>query len=160
MYMADEARKPPVDSSLLAYGFSYTVRQGSLLPAGLSLSVNGTPSLSVSATYRSEGKYVVFDTRNICYVNKGAGAVEPSCLVMFYGAYRLNSVPQAIKSPVRPQEYAQHMEKAAQLVRKALDRLHSGRIESSIPLLKKVASEYPETPQAVEARRLLSGLPH
>jgi hypothetical protein len=159
MSMADEVRKPPVDSSLLAYGFSYTVREGSLLPAGLSLSVNGTPSLSVSATYRNEGKYVVFDTRKICYVNKAAGNGESSCLAMSYGAYRLNTVPLAIKSPVGPADYARHMEKAAKLIRKALDRLRSGTIESSIPLLKKVVSEYPETPQAVEARRLLLGLP-
>jgi hypothetical protein len=157
-YMTDQAKKPPVDSSLLAYGFSYAVSQGTLLPVELSLSVNGVPSLSLSADYRSEGKYVVFATRKICYVNPAAGG-NPSCLVMVYGPYSMNTVPHLLTSPVQPNDYAQHMEKAAQLCRKALDRLRSGNIESSIPLLKKIVSEYPETPQAVEARKLLSGLP-
>lgn len=170
-YVADAAEKPPVDSSLLTYAFSYERQKdaganadaSALLPVGLSLSVNGVPSLSITATYRSEGKYCVFDTRKICYVNKGASSSAstgaPSCLVMTYGTYQMNTVPKAIASPVRPRDYAHHMEKAAQLCRKALEHLHSGSIESSIPLLKKVVSEYPETPQAVEARKLLSGLP-
>jgi hypothetical protein len=122
----------------------------------MSLSINGAPSLSISATYRSEGKYLVFDTRKICYVNKAA---EKACLIMSYGAYDMNAVPRELTSPVRPRDYAQHMEKAAQLCRKALEHIRGGSIESSIPLLKKVVNEYPETPQAVEARKLLSGLP-
>jgi hypothetical protein len=161
IFVADKPQKPPVDSSLLAYGFSYASVQGALVPVELSLSINGAPSLSVSATYRGEGKFVVFDTRKICYVNSASIGGAPSCLIMMYGAYDMNNMPsQAMKSPVRPRDYAQHMEKAAQLCRKALEHLRGGRIESSIPLLKKVVSEYPETPQAVEARKLLSGLPH
>jgi hypothetical protein len=158
-FMADQTQKPPVDSSLLEYGFSYTVNGGAILPAELTLSVNGTPSLSILATYRTEGKYCVFDTRKICYLNRAAGNA-PSCLVMSYGTYVLNSIPQSIAAPVRPGDYAKHMEKAAQLSRRALDCLRNGSIESSIPLLKKIVSEYPETPQAVEAQKLLSGLPH
>jgi hypothetical protein len=159
-YMADAAQKPPVDSATLAYAFLYEARLGMLLPVELSLSVNAVPSLSITAAYRSEGKYIVFDTRKICYVNPAAaGGGAQSCLIMSYGAYEMNTVPKAVASPVRPRDYAQHMEKAAQLCRKALERLRSGSIESSIPLLKKVVSEYPETPQAVEARKLLSGLP-
>ena len=158
-YLADATQKPPVDSALLRYGFSYEARQGAMLPVELSLSVNGVPSLSVTATYRSEGKYLVFDTRKICYTKPASVNAVPSCLIMSYGAYDMNAVPRALMSPVPPRDYAQHMEKAAQLCRKALDLLRSGSIESSIPLLKKVASEYPETPQAVEARKLLSGLP-
>jgi hypothetical protein len=160
IYVADQTTKPPVDSSQLTYGFFYAMAQGALLPVELSLSINGVPSLSISASYRSEGKYVVFDGRKICYVKSAEGSGAPSCLIMSYGAYNMNTVPpQVLKSPVRPRDYAQHMEKAAQLCRKALDHLRSGSIESSIPLLKKVVSEYPETPQAVEARKLLSGLP-
>jgi hypothetical protein len=160
-YIADQTQKPPVDSSLVMYGFSYTVRHERLVPAELSLSINGMPSLTLSATYRTEGRYLVFDSRKICYVNQlSAGGAGPSCLILSYGTYDINTVPRASKSSsVRPGEYAAHMEKAAQLCRKALDRLRSGSIESSIPLLKKVVSDYPETPQAVEAKRLLSGLP-
>jgi hypothetical protein len=164
-YLADAAQKPPVDSVLLTYAFSYEARHSAdadvMLPAGLSLSVNGAPSLSITATYRSEGKYLVFDTRKICYIKQTAAAAgaQPSCLIMSYGAYDMNAVPRALTSPVPPRAYAQHMEKAAQLCRKALEHLRSGSIESSIPLLKKVVADYPETPQAVEARKLLSGLP-
>jgi hypothetical protein len=158
--VAEQTQKPPVDSSLLTYGFFYAVSQGTLLPVELSLSINGVPSLSISAAYRSEGKYLVFDTRKICYVNSAKRDGAPSCLIMSYGTYNMNAVPpKVLSSPVHPRDYAQHMEKAARLCRKALERLRSGSIESSIPLLKKVVSEYPETPQAVEARKLLSGLP-
>ena len=158
-FAADQTQKPPVDSTVLHYSFSYALFDGAFLPAALSLSINGAPSLALEATYRREGKYLLFDTRKICYINPKTPGGDSSCLVMSYGAYAINRVPQALKQPVAPQAYAQSMEKAAGLSRKALALIRKGSLDAAIAVLKKVAADFPETPQAVEARKLLSGLP-
>ena len=158
-FAADQTQKPPVDSSALHYAFSYALFDGALLPTALSLSINGAPSLALEATYRREGKYLLFDTRKICYINPKAPGGDSSCLMMSYGAYDINHVPQALKQPVAPQAYAQSMEKAAELSRKALALIRKGNLDAAMAVLKKVVADFPETPQAVEARKLLSGLP-
>ena len=158
-FAADQTQKPPVDSSVLHYAFSYAPLDGALLPATLSLSINGTPSLTLEATYRREGKYLLFDTRKICYVNPRAPRGDSSCLMMTYGVYDINRVPQSLKQPVAPQTHAKNMEKAACLSRTALALIRKGSLDAAIAVLKKVVADFPETPQAVEARKLLSGLP-
>jgi hypothetical protein len=158
-FAADQTQKPPVDSSVLSYAFTYAAFEGVVLPAGLALAVNGTRSLTLEATYRWEGQYMVFDTRKICYVNPRKPAGEPTCLMMTYGAYQVNSVPASLKQTLNPDHYAQNLEKAARLSRMAVDRLRNGKIDDAIQTLKKLAADFPETPQAVEARKLLDGLP-
>jgi hypothetical protein len=158
-FAADQTQKPPVDSSVLHYVFSYSVVDGALLPAALSLSINGAPSLTLEATFRREGNFLLFDTRKICYVNPKSLRGDPSCLMMNYGAYDINRVPQSLKLPVAPQTQARNMEKAAGLSRKVLALIRKGDLDAAIAVLKKVVADFPETPQAVEARELLSGLP-
>jgi hypothetical protein len=158
-FTADQTRKPPVDSSVLHYAFSYAQFDGALLPAALSLCINGAPSLALEATYRREGKYLLFDTRKICYINPKAPGGDSSCLMMNYGAYDINRVPPSLKQSVAPQAYAKSMEKAAELSRKALALIRKGSLDAAMAVLKKVVADFPETPQAVEARKLLYGLP-
>ncbi len=158
-FAADQTRKPPVDSSILSYTFTYAVFDGVTLPAGLTLAVNGVRSLTLEATYRWDGRYMVFDTRKISYFNAANPNAGPQCLLMTYGPYRLNAVPPSLKQTLNPDRYAQNLEKAAQLSRSALDLLRKGDIDAAIRTLKKVVADFPETPQAVEARRLLDGLP-
>jgi TolA-binding protein len=79
--------------------------------------------------------------------------------MMNYGAYDINRVPQSLKLPVAPQTQARNMEKAAGLSRKVLALIRKGDLDAAIAVLKKVVADFPETPQAVEARELLSGLP-
>ncbi len=157
-FSADKTEKPPVDSVSYWYSFSYTTLGTAIMPSGLSLSVNSIPSLTLSATYRTEGKNLVFNTRSICYLNHGS-ADTTSCLYLNYGTYSWNAASVSAGKPGKPAEYALHMEKAASLCRNAQQKIKSGNIEASIPLLKKVVAEYGETPQAVEARKLLMGLP-
>lgn len=158
-FAADQTVKPPVDSSVLSYTFAYVMFGGVELPAGLTLAVNGVRSLTLEATYRWDGRYMVFDTRKICYVNPANPNAGPLCLLMTYGPYRLNAVPPSLKQTLSPDRYAQNLEKAAQLSRAALDLLRKGDIDAAIRTLRKVTADFPETPQAVEARRLLDGLP-
>jgi hypothetical protein len=158
-FAADQTVKPPVDSSVLSYTFAYVMFGGVELPAGLTLAVNGVRSLTIEATYRWDGRYMVFDTRKICYVNPANPNAGPLCLLMTYGPYRLNAVPPSLKQTLSPDHYAQNLEKAAQLSRAALDLLRKGDVDAAIRTLRKVTADFPETPQAVEARRLLDGLP-
>ena len=148
--------KPPVDSVVTRYSFSYGECGGVLLPTGVRLWVNGALTLTLSATYRRlENTYRVFDTREICTPRSGAD----SCLALRYGEYRIGDVPDAVKSPVKPATYQKNLERAARLSQEAAAALHNGDIETSVRACKKIVAQYPETPQAVEARRLLSGLP-
>jgi hypothetical protein len=158
-YAADQTQKPPVDSAVLSYSFGYDTVDGMAVPAGLRLRVNAVQSLAIHASYRKQGKYLLFDSRQVCYVSPAHAARDTSCLIMRYGTYEFNSVPQDAGASVKPERYAQQMEKAAVLTKKAMDLLRSGNIESSIKTLKKVVADFPHTPQAVEARKLLSGLP-
>jgi hypothetical protein len=153
---ASQREKPPMDSLVTRYAFGYRSYEGAVFPADLTIWVNGTQTLSVLATYRTlEPHYTVFDTRKICSFD-AAGA---SCITMRYGEYRLNAVPQAVSKPIKPSAYAKTLEKAARLSREALQSLREGNIETSMRICRKIVDQCPETPQAVEARRLLSGLP-
>ena len=158
-FASDQTQKPPVDSSTLRYAFSYAAIGGALMPTALFLSVNGEPSLALEASYRREGKFLVFDTRKICCMTPKAAGRDSSCLLMTYGAYAANRAPQPPKQEAAPQAYAQSMEKAAAISRKALSCIRDGRLDDAVAMLKKVVADFPETPQAVEARKLLTGLP-
>ena len=155
-FEATQSQKPPADSFLTRYSFMYRPFDGVVLPCEMKLRVNGAPMLSVSASYRVlDGRYRVFDTRKICSSDQDSA----SCLTMRYGQYRTGEIPAAIRKPPRPSAYAKNLERAARLSRDALTSLREGNIETSVRLCKKIVAQYPETPQAVEARHLLSGLP-
>jgi hypothetical protein len=155
-FEAIQKEKPPVDSFMTRYSFMYRAFDGVMLPSDLTLRVNGVQTLSLSASYRAlDERYMVFDTREIC----SSGRDGASCLTMRYGRYRVREIPAAIKRPLRPAVYAKDLERAAQLSRDALIALREGNIETAVRTCKNIIARYPETPQAVEARHLLSGLP-
>jgi hypothetical protein len=158
-FAADQTRKPPIDSSVLSYKFAYAIFDDVSMPSGLTLTVNGVRTLTLEATYRWEGRFMVFDTRKICYVDSRKPSSAPVCLMMTYGTYQLNEATPSFAHPLNPDRYARNLEKAAALSRVAEDRLRSGKIEAAIQTLKTLAADFPETPQAVEARKLLEGLP-
>jgi hypothetical protein len=158
-FAADQTHKPPVDSSVLSYTFAYALFDGVSMPSGLTLAVNGVRTLTLEATYRWEGRFMVFDTRKICYVNSRKPSAAPVCLVMTYGTYQLNQATPTFAHPLNPDRYARNLEKAAALSRVAEDRLRSGKVEAAIQTLKTLVADFPETPQAVEAGKLLDGLP-
>ena len=154
-YTIDRQEAPRAESLAVSYRFSYTTAGGRLLPERLELSINGETTLVITANYRTEKDYMLFDTRSICYHRRDAGA---SCLVMTYGAYDLTGRPApAVRRS--PGAVNRDLDQAARLSRKALEQLREGRIGSAGRLLAKLVESYPGTPQASEARRLLEGLP-
>lgn len=155
-YDVSQREKPLMDSLITKYVFTYQSFEGAMLPTELKLWVNGIATLSLFASYRAlENKYKVFDTRKICSFGDSLAA----CIIMQYGAYQIHAIPIAIRKPIKPLAYAKSLEKAALLSREALTSLRGGDIEASLRICKKIIAQCPETPQAVEARRLLSGLP-
>jgi hypothetical protein len=153
---ASQREKPPMDSLMTRYVFGYRSYDGAMLPAELTVWVNGAQTLAVFADYRAlEKRYTVFDSRKICSFDVGG----PSCITMRYGDYQVHAVPRTFSKPTRPAAYAKSLEKAARLSREALESLRKGNIEGAIRICKRIVEQCPETPQAVEARRLLSGLP-
>jgi TolA-binding protein len=51
------------------------------------------------------------------------------------------------------------VKQAAALTYKATTALKQGKIEAAVRTLRTIAQNYPGTPQAVEAQKLLEGLP-
>lgn len=154
---ADQAKPPMSDTTIYAYTIGYDSVAGALLPSRMALSVNASPALELSVTYRTSGQYTVFDTRTICYLRPGQAK---SCLSMKYGEYEFTSSwPSRVRTGVESTKYAKRLSKAATLSRKSLKQLKDGNIAGAVRTLHALVSDYAETPQGIEARRLLDGLP-
>ncbi len=110
--------------------------------------------LKVDASYRREKKKIVFDKKEICCVTDG----KPSCLTVGYGAYTAGGC-EKVAAAAAPKNYSKRLEKADALSQKAGEKLRSGDIAGSLSLFRKLIDDYGDTPQAVEARRLLNQLP-
>lgn len=154
---ANAAESPTGKETRHRYVFEYDTLRGEYLPSRLTLTTDDSLVVVLSARYRREGDRTVFDGRTICYRRP---RTPESCLVMKYGRY-------AIEKPSDRQEsfsgtrtkYAQRLEKAAGLSRKATAALKKGDLSEAGRVLRRLVDEYPETPQAVEAGKLLSNLP-
>jgi len=155
-YTLDQTSKPVPDTMLSRYTFEYAGVDGLMMPSKLSLAINGREALTVSAGYRREKQYIVFDTRSICYTEQTNPA---RCLTMNYQAYKFGGILQANKVLAEPTDYTRQLSEAAQLSRKASDELYAGKILSSVRSLQKLIDLYPNTPHAVESKKLLANLP-
>ena len=153
---ADAAEPPPEDSSLQRYRFGYIQIDKAVLPCSLSVFSKDRHLVTISASYRRERKYLVFDSRIICCDIAGQGQ---SCLHMSYGKYRFGNARAPAGGSLKPNTYAKKLAKAASLSRKAAGEIAGGKLSPAMRTLHTLISECPETPQAIEARRLLSALP-
>ena len=150
---ANAAEKPQPVPSQLKYIFTYEFRDNISLPSAMALYLNGTQVIQISASYRMEGKQVVFDSKKICCL-QGSGQ---SCLEINYGSYSFKECTGSTSK--NQKKYNQNLEKASLLSKKAAEALRSGNIDNSMHVLEVLIQKYGDTPQAVEARRLLSNLP-
>jgi hypothetical protein len=154
---ADQAQKPQASTVDATYRFSYASFDGRAVPSRLDLEVGGKPTLSVTATYRRETKHVVFDTRSIWYSTQQG---DSASLAMAYGSYDFSNASRPKADPAAgTKRYTRDIESAARLSAKAAEGLKRGRIDVTIRHLRRIVDDYPHTPQAAEARRLLSSLP-
>lgn len=154
-YSIEEPVKPPLQELLVRYEITYTASaQGVPLPSELQLFINDTLILEVSAGYRREKQYTVFDNRRICSYT-GAAA---QCLEMKYVSYQFGSVatPRAAASDAAR---TRRIQKASELSRKAQEQMRIGEIKEAFRTLQRLALDFAETPQGLEAIKLLDGLP-
>ena len=151
-----QASPPPVDSITSRYVFSYVDVDGHRLPSQLQLFVDGRPALELSVTYRRVEKYTLFETRTICRHSDDTG---DTCLVMHYGTYRFSRTGKATPRPTRPSRHTRDIARAADLAHRAAEALRKGDIAASFRLTRRLVDLYPDTPQAIEAKRILRGIP-
>lgn len=154
-YTIQRTTAPSVQKLTIRYAFSYDSSTGHALPRRLEVFVHDRSSMVVEATYRTEGKHVVFDERSVCH---GRGDTR-SCLYMRYGSYRFEK-PRPLPPKSKPTEAVREIERAAELSREAMEQLRAGDIRASLRTLQRLIDEHPRTPQALEARRLLEDLPY
>lgn len=148
-----QTEPPTVEEVLVLYRFSYDSSTGFIMPDRLTLSLNGTPAAAVTAGYRIQKRHVVFDTRTVCHHRPEGDA----CLKMAYGEYRFEKPPAAPSDA--PRKQTADIARAAEASRKATEQLREGRIRAAFRTLQRLVDDYPRTPQALEARRILSDLP-
>lgn len=156
LFGADSPDKPEPSVKRYRYVFTYAPLGGATVPARLTLYIDEAPALTIEASYRTAGKFIVFDTRSICYHSAGA---DNACLVMKYGSYNLNPSFPVLKIEGDGGTTAKKVKQAAALTSKAAALLKEGKIENAVRALRAIIQNYPGTPQAVEAGKLLKGLP-
>ncbi len=156
MFNISRQSKPSVTATHHRYIFSYIMIGNTPLPCHLEFYTDSVLTLTVSASYRQSDEYILFDKREICYFLPDR---TKSRLVMQYGEYEYKIASNAEKSSDIPVKYTKKLRRAAAYARKAIDALNQGRVQTAIGILKMIRQNYQGTPQAVEAQKLLSGLP-
>ncbi|MBD3321633.1 MAG: hypothetical protein GF350_11115 [Chitinivibrionales bacterium] len=146
--------KPEPQVLAMKYHIEYANDTHGRLPARLRLFINNRLTLSVSAEYRRAGRHIVFSSRSICHHDRHS---EKSCLEMNYGIYRFSRfLPRPNKR--REHKYAGRLSKAAALSRDAAAKLEKGDISHALRIYARLIDDFPETPHAIEARKLIESL--
>jgi hypothetical protein len=150
---------PQIQSDQYGYRFFYEHSGQRMLPKRLFISINGKKTMDVEAYFSTYGRNkVVFDKKTICLTSDSSSAPgNETCLCMTYKNYQ-NSICRFSVDEKKPGFYGKQLSKAADLSKKAADELRTGNISSSIRILKTLVEKYPGTPQAIEAKRLLSSV--
>jgi hypothetical protein len=151
---ATSDRQPHAHTSRQRYVFVYRTMDEATVPVRLELHIDGTHTLTIGATYRREGKHLLFDGRTIVYhLPKGTSALS-----MRYGTYDLDAGRREVRRALEPAANIRKIERAAELAHKASRAFDDGRLEAAARFLRELMEDYPGTPQGVEARRILAGL--
>lgn len=152
-FSTDVTKEPLFDTLNIRYLFNYTeFTKNVLLPYQLQIFSNNKQTLEIGVTYRREDANIVFDKKVIFSVHDS----NKSDLVITYGKYAM-TICKTKKNSV--QQINKKLLAASILSKKAVDYLRKGNISASARVLREIAEKYDDTPQAIEARRLLSQLP-
>ncbi len=154
-FTGNQKEPAPIKTVHQDYHFSYTAIGDNLLPAYLSCAIDSLETLSISATYRQMGTYTLFDERKITYRLPNSSKAN---LILQYGTYNLDAPLKYLSKVIGSGTYVKMLERAAEHSRKARQALNNGNIQSAIFIMKDLVKNYPNTPQAVEAHKLLAGL--
>lgn len=154
---AVQSAAPSTKKSAVCYEMVYSDSLSGFLPQQLSMKFNGKQVLTINAAYRRQGQYTVFDTRSICYTKPEQ---ELGCLTMQFGEYSFKKrVPVSAKAKGPATDRSKDLERAAELSRSASEKMRAGDISGAGRLFKRLSNDFADTPQGVEARRLMESLP-
>lgn len=156
-FSPDQAKKPVPKESRYAYVFRYEQIENAPVPVQLDVYVDTLLTLTLSAAYRQIDRFILFDNREIVHFFRKKSA---SRLVITYESYNFEMTQEATETAEPSGKYTAKLKKAAVCARKAVDALNNGDTQTALGLLKTIIENYPGTPQAVEAQKLLSGLPN
>lgn len=150
------SEKPKPDIMNARYLFVYEERDGLSLPHRLTVYFNNAEVLRLQAAYRKQEKFFLFDNKEICTAIEG----KQACLNVSYGDYAFAVCDTGgAKGKGQAKKYSARLEKAATLSAEASEKIRKGKITDAIRLLQKLVEQYGDTPQAIEAKRLLHQLP-
>ena len=138
------------------YVIQYDTVMSAIVPVQLVMTRNNKPVLVMRAAYRHEKERLVFDHRSICMT---AANGTTQCLELAYGTYRFSTQTPVAHGIIKNDAMAHQMKQAAKLLREVRDELTKGNINSALSKLNECVDRYGQTPQSLEARRLLQGLP-
>jgi hypothetical protein len=156
LFSADSTGKPAPSENVYKYEFAYDTIEGRFLPSKMTLSIDGIQALSIKSGYRMLKKHTVFDSRIICYRKDINGRAY---LNIKYGEYSLAQASVKPDKENRNDKKAVKIKQAASLAIKAEDALRAGNIKAAVRILKNIIQECEGTPQAIEAKKLMEGLP-
>ena len=156
-FSPDQAKKPTPKKNRHTYIFKYEKFQNVSVPAKLDLYVDTFLTLTLSASYRQIDRFILFDSREITYFFKNKAE---SKLLIEYQSYNFEITQKEAETAGSFGKYTAKLKKAAACARKAADALNKGDTQTALGLLQTIIENYPGTPQAVEAQKLLSGLPN
>jgi hypothetical protein len=155
-FFTDQHIRPAPEVSNHRYVFNYKKIQNAPVPAQLDLYVDSILKLTLSASYRQVDRFILFDKREIKYYLKDTTV---SSLLIEYTSYAFDITQEKTKPLRTSGKYTTKLKRAAACSRKAIEALNKGEIQTALGLLQTIIDNYPGTPQAVEAQKLLSGLP-
>jgi hypothetical protein len=156
-FSPDQAKKPAPHKNVYTYTFQYKKVENIHVPTNLDLYVDSLRTLTLSASYRQIDRFILFDKREITY---GLKNKKESNLLIEYQKYIFEIMQKEVETVGSLGKYTAKLKKAAVYARKAVDALNKGDTQTALNLLQTIIENYPGTPQAVEAQKLLSGLPN
>ncbi|MGE5671635.1 MAG: hypothetical protein ACM31E_09335, partial [Fibrobacterota bacterium] len=149
---AQSTDQPIFDTTKIMYDFVYTPFQSNTLPSRLAIFTNGKPGIEIEVSYRSHGSLIVFDKKSVKSI-KGDTNAE---LRFTYGEYV--DTPCKFKTGNEAQ-VNRRLLAAAELSRKTLENMRNGNISDAARNMRTLVEKFSDTPQAIEASRILSQLP-
>lgn len=149
---AQNTDQPLFDTTQIMYEFMYTQFQLHTLPSRLAIFTNGKPGIEIEVSYKNQDALIVFDKKTVRSI-KGDVNAE---LQFTYGEYV--DKPCKFKTDNETQ-VNKRLLAAAELSRKALENMRTGNISNAARNMRTLVEKYSDTPQAIEASRILSQLP-
>lgn len=149
---AQNADQPEFDTTQIMYDFMYAPFRSYTLPSRMAIFTNGKPGIEIEVAYRNHGQMIVFDKKSVRSI-KGDTNAE---LQFTYGEYV--DIPCKFKAGSGTQ-VNKRLLAAADLSRKALENMRNGNISAAARNMRTLVEKYSDTPQAIEASRILSQLP-